>query len=280
MNKLAGFKDVQTLINEIRKLNKGFLTNYYPDPAKAELWCDYELFFTESCGGVTFLLRKDDGFYHLYYISTAAFDLYSGLKLLLKQYPETIFSVDVIGNEKEAFKNGEVFHSAGFTPYTKLVRMSRLLTDSGTEVPVRKTGLKEATTGDLNEINRLLHEFFDPLAENLPLLPEIESWINSGQVLVFCGEQRIHGFLIYEIIGYTSYLRYWFVHPEYRELKIGSILIQEFFRRCAKTRRQLFWVISSNENAIKRYRHYGFLPENLIDNIYTNKEIHYGENNH
>ena len=65
----------------------------------------------------------------------------------------------------------------------------------------------------------------------------------------------------------TNYLRYWFTHPNYRDKKIGSKLLRHFFKIGEDTKRQIFWVIQSNENAIKRYRHYGFKEENMFDYV-------------
>ncbi|MBA4320402.1 MAG: N-acetyltransferase, partial [Flavobacterium sp.] len=41
------------------------------------------------------------------------------------------------------------------------------------------------------------------------------------------------------------------------------------------TKRQLFWVIKSNENAIKRYLHYGFKEEKMYNFVMINKNIRY-----
>ena len=39
------------------------------------------------------------------------------------------------------------------------------------------------------------------------------------------------------------------------------------FAMGANTKRQYFWVKTDNENAIKRYRHYGFEFEELKDTV-------------
>jgi len=267
------------LIKDLRDLKKGFLTNYYPDPIKTGLWIKNGLFFTELFHETTFFFRKDSDFYHLYYCTTSANNLRNGLTALLLKSKDILYTIDVIGNIKDVSELGSEIESAGFFPYTVLVRMSRIISVSDGPNIVSNPNLADALPKDSWEVVGLLQQYFDPLAENLPLLHEIESWINAGQVVVFRESDAIQGFLIYEIIGVTSYLRYWFVHPDHREKKIGSLLIQEFFKRCSGTKRQLFWVIQSNENAIKRYIHYGFLPENLVDNIYTNTNIQYGGNN-
>ena len=73
------------------------------------------------------------------------------------------------------------------------------------------------------------------------------------------------GHLIFELSASTLYLRYWFTHPDYRDKKVGSRLLRRFFEEGKDTKRQLFWVIRTNENAIKRYKHYGFTEENMYD---------------
>ena len=73
-----------------------------------------------------------------------------------------------------------------------------------------------------------------------------------------------------EMNATTLYLRYWFTHPDFRDRKVGSRLLRRFFEEGKDTKRQLFWVIRSNKNAIKRYRHYGFKEENMLDFVLRN----------
>jgi GNAT superfamily N-acetyltransferase len=279
MRNIHDINEIHQSIKSVRDLKKGFLTNFFPDPAKTGLWMDNGLLFTAQFQETTFFFRKETGFYHLYFCSSSANSLCNALTSLLQQSQDTLYTIDLIGNRADMAELGDGIVSTGFFPYTSLVRMSRMISVSDAPPIAGNLNLAEARPDDAGEVLDLLQQYFDPLAENLPLMAEIESWIKAGQVAVFRETDTIQGFLIYEILGVTSYLRYWFVHPDHREKKIGSILIQEFFRRCSRTKRQLFWVIQSNENAIKRYIHYGFLPENLVDNIYTNTNIQYGGNN-
>ena len=87
--------------------------------------------------------------------------------------------------------------------------------------------------------------------------------------------QKIVGFIIYDLYSTTLYLRYWFVDPLHRNLKIGSKLFREFRNRGKNTSRQLFWVIRSNQNAIKRYLHYGFKEENMYNYVLINNNENY-----
>ena len=80
-------------------------------------------------------------------------------------------------------------------------------------------------------------------------------------------------FLIYELNATTLYLRYWFTHPDYRDTKVGSRLLRRFFEEGKDTKRQLFWVIRTNENAIVRYRPYGFAEENMFDYVFERQAV-------
>ena len=162
-----------------------------------------------------------------------------------------------------------MFVDKGFEEHTTLVRMSRV---GGPSVHERVPGVvSEATDQDISSILDLYHQYFDPYSEQIPLQEELVQWVSSKSILVSRVGEKVVGFLIYELIGVTLYLRYWFVHPDYRDCKIGASLFREFFYRGKMTKRQLFWVITSNENAIKRYMHYGFSQEKMFDHVLIRK---------
>ena len=62
-----------------------------------------------------------------------------------------------------------------------------------------------------------------------------------------------------------------------RTISSSVKLFNEFLSRGKNTQRQLFWVIKTNQNAIKRYRHYGFEKEKMSNFILTNKNLSYEE---
>ena len=108
---------------------------------------------------------------------------------------------------------------------------------------------------------------FDPLAEQLPSLKELEDYAERKQLLVIKDGDNLCGFLIFEITGVTWYLRYWYTSPDYRNKGIGAGLLRTSLLYGIESKRQIFWVIADNENAIKRYEHYGFKKENMNDYV-------------
>ncbi len=130
------------------------------------------------------------------------------------------------------------------------------------------------------EFQELYKKYFDKFVERIPTIEEIEGFIKNKNAYYFSDNNEIQGFIVFEYHGITSHLRYWFVHPNYRDKKIGSKLIQLFFNIGENVKRELFWVIESNENAIKRYKHFGFVEEDMHNLILINKDKKYEEPNY
>ena len=263
------------IIKKVKDLSKGYLTNFFPDAQRIGLWIKADLLTSEEAGETVFICRKNNGFYNQFFITCNTQMLARDIELFLLRHPLEEFVVDIIGKGNDIKAVKEVFAAAGFHLYTSLVRMSKMNNIDLTG----ESGFNNIYYADkpkANEVNRLLQTYFDPYAEQLPLIEEIYALADRNEIIIYSDDnQTIQGFLIFELIGFTSYLRYWFVHPDHREKRIGSALLRRFFAEGKETRRQLFWVIESNENAIKRYEHFGFIKESLFDYIMINKNIHY-----
>lgn len=275
MNSVTSIDTILDIIMRIKNLKKEYATNFFLDVPKSELWIKLNLVMCEMIGETAFICRKNQGFYNLFYITTDLQVLRRDIDIFYKKYLNEIFVVDVIGRQGDIENIKPSFDQTGFYQYTTLVRMSKVHSESDTS-QIDSKFIFYSDSQMSHPIYELLHKNFDPYAEQLPLIEEIDAWTKDSSILIFSNDKKtIQGFLIFELKGQTSYLRYWFVHPDYREMKIGSALLHKFFNESSDTKRQLFWVINSNENAIKRYQHYGFTKEGLVDCILINKNICY-----
>jgi len=270
MKLIETYSDIQFHMNSIRSLRKGFITNFYPDEFKSNLWISQKELFFEISTDTIFFFHKKDEFTRLFYSSTTLESL--SYSLSAAKFEETLITDIVINNLSSPILT--VFHLNGFKLYSSLVRMSKI-SQSNVFFYQSNEKIRNATLTDIQEIQILLTHNFDKYTEQIPVYEELEQWVIQSHLIVYELHSKIVGFLIYDLIGVTLYLRYWFVRPEYRDIKVGSELFREYLYRGKETKRQLFWVIQSNENAIKRYKHYGFEPENLYDLIMTNKNIQY-----
>jgi len=270
MDRVSSLEVVQNANRRIRGKGKGFLTNYFGDVKKTNCWIDLGLLFSIESDDYACFFKKDSGFYSCYYLVSNAVALHALLEKIGQKYPNDTFVFDNVGTKESLTEVAEVFESKDYARYVQLHRMSRLEQQQATIAT--NASVEFATKNDLLEVKELLARYFDPLAEQLPLDGELLEWIEQNGVVVFREANTIIGFAIFEIVGITGYLRYWFTHPLHRNKKVGSSLLHRFFEEARLTKRQLFWVISDNHHAIVRYEHYGFKSENLVDIVFVNNK--------
>ena len=134
--------------------------------------------------------------------------------------------LDIVQKE-ESSELLNIFYYKSFNLYTTLVRMNRLNHKYNPEYTIPHE-IKEANSHHLNTLTSMVYSFFDEKAEQLPNEEELKNLIENKNVLIYEENNKIGGFLIYEIAGFTLHLKYWFVHPDYRERKIGSKLFNVF----------------------------------------------------
>lgn len=264
MKQVTSVEQLQTLSAEIRAKRLGFLTNFYLDEEKHGIWIAKGDCFVENVGNTLFIIKKSSSFWNVFYCSTTLEQLSADLLQFKKAHDGQTLVFDIVGREMQCQPMVGMFRQNGFTEATSLVRMTRM-----TE-PMTYTSdhsVRKAIKSEVSEIHTLLHQYFDERAEQIPYLEELEQYADHGHILICEESAKMAGFLIFEMNASTLYLRYWFTHPDFRDKKVGSRLLRRFFEEGKETKRQLFWVVRSNENAIKRYRHYGFAEENMYDYV-------------
>lgn len=262
MESVKSIEQLQQQSTEIRALRKGFLTNFFLDPMKHGMWIAKGDCYFERKGNTLFIAKRSPSFWNVFYCSTTIDEFGNDLSDFMAEHSGETMMFDIVGRDLQCQPVVELFQSKGCQEATSLVRMTRMTT------PMEYTAdssIRKATEKDIAEISRLLHTHFDEQTEQIPYDEELLDYARQGHVLVCEEDAKMAGFLIYELNATTLYLRYWFTHPDYRDRKVGSRLLRRFFEEGKDTKRQLFWVIRTNENAIKRYRHYGFSEENMLD---------------
>ena len=264
MQIVKSFEDLQQQVTEIRSLRLGFVTNFFPDPVKNGLWIENGDCHMERVNNTLFIIRQSQTFWNVFYCSTTLDALGVDLEIFQSQNTGKALMYDLVGREIHCQPLVDLFKSKGCKEATSLVRMTRM-TEPMEYTP--DSSIRYAEEMDIPQISKQLHQFFDERTEQIPYDEELKDYTKQGHILV-CEENGVMaGFLIFELNATTLYLRYWFTHPDFRDKKVGSRLLRRFFEEGKNTKRQLFWVIRTNENAIVRYRHYGFAEENLFDYV-------------
>lgn len=180
-------------------------------------------------------------------------------------------AADLIGNETAVAEMLAPLEAAGFSSYARLQRMARPAQITGSTDVNLPVVFVENT--DAPAILELVENAFDRYGEQLPALYEIEAAIKNRQIFAVKRDEKIAGLLFFETQGFNSIVRFWAVAEEFRALKIGSALMQHYFKTQNAVRRFTLWVNTENENAIQKYKHYGYAPDGLIDCVLANKMI-------
>lgn len=262
MKAVNSFDEVRTYITRVRSLRKGFLTNFFPEQKKIDIWTSHECLYVVEGEETAIFLKKDDGFTYILYCATTKEKLFDALASL----PEDAYVFDQIVDARTDASLLDGFQSLGFEVRKSLVRMSKI---NETQELVADASVFDVTKEDIPTLDALLHEHFDKYAEQLPTIEELNDFVESKHVIVKRKEDKIAGFIFYDQSPSTLYLRYWLVNPEFRNQGVGSELFHEYNRRGATCKRHMLWVVEDNRNAIKRYEHYGYKNEAMKDYVLT-----------
>ena len=243
--------------------------NFYVNKDVLGRWIASGDLFHEKIGDTAFFFRRDDDFFHLFYVSPTHDELGRGL-MSLSGRPE-ILVPDVVTKTEEEVSVLRLFRSNGFHHYSTLVRMC-VAGNLGGGANGVSDDVAFGSVGDVDRIRDVLTANFDCYAERIPSTAEIAADVADKKFLLIEKHGQIVGLVHYELIGLTSHLRRWFVDPGFRGLNIGSKLLHRYFSLSGKAARFILWVLRPNMNAIERYRHYGYREDGLVDTIFVNRE--------
>lgn len=257
------------VLDAIQKIKAGataFCTNFFPVQSKLESWVAHNELTTEPRDGVTFFLRKDRDFAHLYFCAASPAAFGREVRQLSAQSPHQL-ATDIVGPEASLAELLSLAQQGGFRRYSRLIRLARVASAVTSPSVPQAAGIDVAAEGDAPEILRLIEGSFDRFADQLPTLHEIEAAIAARQILIIKLEGEIAALLFFETQGLTSTIRYWLVAAQFHSRGFGSTLMRHYFLSQPAVRRFILWVTATNENAIRKYQHYGYAPDGLVDHV-------------
>lgn len=257
-------KEVYYNISVIKREADQYITNFYFTGSKIkDLIYNHKLYIIDNINNI-FFLRKNDGFYNLYFCSSNKSFLKKSLAEGLKNIKFPIV-IDLIGKEKIIKELKEIFIKNNFDYYTTFIRMSKI--NDNNNILRTTNNILFAKLEDSSEIYNIISSNFNKYSEHLPSQEEIKNAINKYSILIIKEENKIVALLFFDKIGYSSTLRYWYVDKNFLGLKLGAKLIKTYFYECKKIKRLMLWVEISNIKAINIYKYYGYNYDNLTDLI-------------
>jgi ribosomal protein S18 acetylase RimI-like enzyme len=265
MQPVTSFQLFDECLRKVKAGARQFTTNLFPSREKIAAWVESgQLFFSEA-PGTLWVFRKNSDLFHLFFASADPDSLEASMNRS-DVFCDATMVVDVIGKPAGAVVMASRFAAVGFERIASLERMAMLR--SAVELKNDLTSkVADAVPNDVESILDLLQSNFDKYVDQLPGRDDVKATIEKRNILTLRIGDRIAGFLYFEITGYSAVVRYWFVDSAFRDRGTGSLLIRAFLDRCMGVTRVLLWVNSTNRNAIEKYRHYGFVRENLVDYV-------------
>ena len=240
-----------------------FCTNFFPVESKLRGWIDHGELFVELRDGAAFFFRKDRDFLRFYFCAADVAALQREITAWPGLKTECVVT-DLVGNESAVNNLLTALEPAGFRRHTQLQRLVRTgRPESATDS--QPVGFAEKADGPA--VLGLIESLFDCYGEQLPMLYEIEAAIESRQILAARSDGELAGLLFFETQGLASTVRFWAVAEKFRALKVGSTVMRRYLKIHDAVRRFTLWVNTGNENAIQKYRHFGYAPDGLIDRV-------------
>jgi ribosomal protein S18 acetylase RimI-like enzyme len=250
-----------------------FCTNFFPASGKLQGWIDHGELLGELLDRSAFFLRKDRDLWHLFFCAADVATLQRGITALPALRTERVV-VDLVGSETVLADQLKAAEGAGFRRYARLLRLARTGQAAQPQLPTDDAQVLYADKTDCQAIMDLLEYSFDRYADQLPMLYEIEAAIEARQILAVKCEGALAALLFFESQGFTSTIRYWVVAEQFRSHRFGSVLMRHYFTAQSTVRRFILWVTAENDNAVSKYRHYGYAPDGLVDHVLVNGIVH------
>jgi hypothetical protein len=249
-----------------------FCTNFFPVPSKLQGWIEHGELLEEARDGSVFFFRKDLDFWHLYYCSSNVPALQRDITTLSALNSERV-AIDLVGTEVSLVAVLNAVESCGFRRHARLLRLARANQPVEPAAAADSAAVRWADDTDFPAIMALLEKSFDRYADQLPAPYEMEAAVSARQVLAVNWEGVLAALLFFENQGLTSTVRYWVVDQRFRSHRFGSALMRQYLRTQSAVRRFILWVTADNDDAVVKYRHYGYLPDGLIDHVLVNEMI-------
>ncbi len=272
MNPVPTVGQVLAAIQGAKAGASAFCTNFFPAQAKLQGWIDHGELLGDFRDRAAFFARKDRDFWHFYFCVPDLGTLQREIAFLPTLKTQRV-AVDLVGSEESLGQLVSVMESAGFRRQARLVRLVRASQPAQPPSSPDGTEVLWADKPDCQVIIDLIESSFDRYADQLPMPYEIDAAIEARQILTVKCEGTLAALLFFETQGLTSTVRYWVVAERFRSHRFGSALIRHYFAAQSAVRRFILWVTADNENAVQKYRHYGYSPDGLVDHVLVNEMI-------
>ncbi len=261
MRKITDYKQVLECNKLIKEAGNQFYTNFYLSKKQVDGFiANGTILYIHKKKSSLFII-DEKSFYRLYYSANCT-NFLTEYKDFLKELSKDVV-LDIISKDNDF--DIQVFKQQGFKLHKVFKRMTQT---KPFDIAYKPTSIL-AKFNDKDKIEEALTKEFDIFAEHLPKKKEIDLAINEGKILLEKNNSEIAALLMFENIGFTSILRYWYVNSKFRGQGYGGRVFKSYITKFTNIKRFTLWVDEKNSNAIEKYKHYNYKFDGLIDYIFV-----------
>src|SRR5713101_2627382 len=125
MSPVRSAGEVLEAIQKVKAGATAFCTNFFPVQSKLESWLEHDELTAEARDGVTFFLRKDRDFAHLYFCAASPSVFGREITRLTANATQKL-ATDIVGPEASLTELLGLAEKGGFRRYSRLVRLARV----------------------------------------------------------------------------------------------------------------------------------------------------------
>jgi len=247
------------------------MTNWFAAPERVDEWIARGSLATLQGERAVLIFRRDNGFWRVYHVAADMVALSQILSEVCGGHEiNGVLTTDLVGRATDLEGVAGIYRERGFSDHNCLIRMSRAIPAQSVEGCTE--GVVFASPEDVEEASAFLRRLLDPYTDQIPEEAEIREAAVRRNLLLVRHRKALGGLLLFETVGITSHLRYWYVDDGARNQGIGARLMHRFLSLTQASKRLILWVVRDNHDAIEKYRHYGFQPEALVDRIMIRRD--------
>jgi hypothetical protein len=236
-------------------LDQPVFGNYY----KQQLTGDsFQTWVSEKEKTILFLLQEGE-LQRVYFLTVDLGDLGH----LLARLPSGPLAMDYIYREPAA----NLVKTFAENQFTARATFQRIVNNSFGEMQDRRKP-KIAASEHAEELIKRMPQDFDILIDHLCSVTDLKRLIDAEQVLINTVDNRITGYLIYDIANRKSLIRAWYSGE--RDIPMGGMLLLGVYHGALHKRNvksSTGWVDQTNEKAITVYYRYGYVFDDRRDLI-------------
>ncbi len=260
MEKITGKEQIYQLYLETIK-NRYKYSNCYFQPDSMEEWLKADRITCYSSEQALLMLVNESDYLKLFFYADD-FEWVHEIEKIKETSPDTMVIEVVTRGEPGDYDFNTMIACRAVVTYERL-RSSGIPSESASQAYFY------CTEKNHKELRNLMDRTFMPIGDRIPTDAELEQFLVSKSVIGIREDDQLAGFLIFEDMRKTSYVRMICVNEAFRGKGFGNELMKSYFSIHKDFKSFTLWCKADNRPALNLYMNkWNYKRENLYNYIF------------